>query len=166
MMPAYVPNPVAAAFGGGMPIDRGMVLADGKRLFGDGKTYRGFIIGVVVGILVGLLEIWARGHYGWEFLPELTVTAVVLLSTGALLGDLGKSYFKRRIGKDRGEKWLIADQYDLVAGAFLIVILFDLSWFVNVMTLPILLAILIVTPLLHRGVNVIGYLTGVKKVPW
>lgn len=166
MMPAYVPNPVAAAFGGGMPIDRGMILSDGKRLFGDGKTYRGFITGVAVGILIGLLEIWARGYYGWDVLPELTVSAVVLLSTGALLGDLGKSYFKRRIGKDRGEKWLIADQYDLVAGAFLMVIFFDFSWFVNVMTLPILLVILVVTPLLHKSVNVIGYIIGVKKVPW
>jgi len=166
MMPAYVPNPVAAAFGGGMPIDQGAILSDGKRLFGDGKTYRGFIIGVAIGILVGFFEIWLRGNYGWEILPELTVTAVVLLSVGALLGDLGKSFIKRRIGKDRGEKWMIADQYDLVVGAFIMVILFDFSWFVNVMTLPVLLVILIITPFLHKGVNVIGYITGIKKVPW
>ncbi len=166
MMPAYVPNPVAAAFGGGIPIDRGTILADGKRLFGDGKTYRGFITGVAAGIFVGLFEIWLRGYFGWELLPELTVTAVVLLSIGALLGDLGKSFFKRRIGKDRGERWMIADQYDLVVGAFIMVILFDFSWFVNVMTLPVLLVILIITPFLHKGVNVIGYMTGIKKVPW
>jgi CDP-2,3-bis-(O-geranylgeranyl)-sn-glycerol synthase len=166
MMPAYVPNPVAAAFGGGMPIDRGAILSDGKRLFGDGKTYRGFITGVSAGILVGLFEIWLRGDYGWGSLPKLTLTAVVLLSIGALLGDLGKSFVKRRIGKDRGERWIIADQYDLVVGAFLIVILFDFSWFVSVMTIQVLLVILIITPLLHKGVNVIGYITGIKKVPW
>ena len=95
MMPAYVPNPVAAAFGGGMPIDRGMILSDGKRLFGDGKTYRGFITGVAVGILVGLLEIWARGYYrvGCSAGTHGNLQSV-LLSIGALLGDLGKSFFK------------------------------------------------------------------------
>jgi CDP-2,3-bis-(O-geranylgeranyl)-sn-glycerol synthase len=29
-----------------------------------------------------------------------------------------------------------------------------------------LLAVLIITPVLHRGVNIIGYKLGLKKVPW
>ncbi|MDD1705711.1 MAG: CDP-archaeol synthase, partial [Methanoregulaceae archaeon] len=42
MMPAYVPNPVAAFLGGGRPIDGGNNFRDGRRIFGDGKTWRGF----------------------------------------------------------------------------------------------------------------------------
>ena len=45
MLPAYLPNPVAAIFGGGTPIDLGKNFSDGKRVLGDGKTYRGLIFG-------------------------------------------------------------------------------------------------------------------------
>ncbi|MFA7152528.1 MAG: CDP-archaeol synthase, partial [Methanoregulaceae archaeon] len=36
MLPAYVPNSVAAATGGGTPIDLGRNFSDGRRIFGDG----------------------------------------------------------------------------------------------------------------------------------
>lgn len=166
MLPAYVPNSAAAVFGGGIPIDGGRTHRDGRRLLGDGKTWRGFILGVATGIVVGLLQIWVRQMAGWEVLPALTVLVVILLATGALLGDLVKSYFKRRLGRERGAPWLIADQYDLVAGAFALVLIFDYPWFISTVTLPILVIILIITPILHKTVNVIGYLIRVKEVPW
>lgn len=166
MLPAYVPNSAAALFGGGKPIDGGRLHHDGRRLLGEGKTWRGLILGIVSGIVVGLLQIGIRHVSGWEVLPVLTVLAVVLLATGALLGDLVKSYFKRRLGKDRGASWPIADQYDLVAGAFVLVLVFDYQWFFETITLPILIIILIITPLLHKVVNVIGYRMRVKEVPW
>jgi CDP-2,3-bis-(O-geranylgeranyl)-sn-glycerol synthase len=166
MLPAYVPNSAAALFGGGMPIDGGRTHRDGRRILGDGKTWRGFILGVAAGIVIGLLQIWIRQLPGFELLPALTVPVVILLATGALLGDLVKSYLKRRLGRERGAPWLIADQYDLVVGAFALVLLFDYSWFISTMTLPILVIILIITPILHKTVNVIGYLMRVKEVPW
>ena len=58
MLPAYLPNPTAALFGGGTPIDLGRNYSDGRRFFGDGKTYRGLILGVLAGIVVGLLQMW------------------------------------------------------------------------------------------------------------
>jgi CDP-2,3-bis-(O-geranylgeranyl)-sn-glycerol synthase len=166
MLPAYVPNSAAALFGGGMPIDGGRTHRDGRRILGDGKTWRGFILGVAAGIVIGLLQIWIRQLPGFGLLPALTVPVVILLATGALLGDLVKSYLKRRLGRERGAPWLIADQYDLVVGAFALVLLFDYSWFISTMTLPILVIILIITPILHKTVNVIGYLMRVKEVPW
>lgn len=166
MLPAYVPNSAAALFGGGMPIDGGRTHRDGRRILGDGKTWRGFVLGVATGIVIGILQIWVRQLMGWEVLPALTVQVVVLLATGALLGDLVKSYFKRRLGRERGAPWPVADQYDLVAGAFAMVLVFDYPWFVSTMTLPILVIILIITPILHKTVNVIGYLIRVKEVPW
>jgi CDP-2,3-bis-(O-geranylgeranyl)-sn-glycerol synthase len=166
MLPAYVPNSAAALFGGGMPIDGGRTHRDGRRILGDGKTWRGFILGVAAGIVIGLLQIWIRQLPGFGLLPALTVPVVILLATGALLGDLVKSYLKRRLGRERGAPWLIADQYDLVAGAFALVLLFDYPWFISTMTLPILVIILIITPILHKTVNVIGYLMRVKEVPW
>ncbi|HOW33874.1 MAG TPA: CDP-2,3-bis-(O-geranylgeranyl)-sn-glycerol synthase [Methanoregulaceae archaeon] len=166
MMPAYVPNPVAAFVGGGTPIDGGRHFRDGRRIFGDGKTWRGFFAGVAAGIIMGMLQILAYDAAGITRLPELTLPVVCLLSFGALLGDLVKSFFKRRLGKDRGAPWPIADQYDLVIGPFVLLLLLEYTWVVSYITLPILFWIIIITPLLHRAVNIIGYIAGIKDVPW
>ena len=104
--------------------------------------------------------------YGWDFLPQQTLLSVTLLSAGALLGDLVKSFFQRRLGKDRGANWPVADQYDLVAGAFVLLLLFDPGWLFANVTLPVLIVILILTPVLHRAMNILGYLIKVKEVPW
>ena len=166
MLPAYLPNSVAAVTGGGRAIDGGRVFADGRRIFGDGKTWRGLLSGITAGILIGVVQIWARDAASLLILPELTVPVVILLASGALLGDLVKSFFKRRLNKDQGAEWLIADQYDFVLGAFVMLLVFQYDWVVTTMTPLILVWILIITPLLHRVVNIIGYLTGVKDVPW
>ncbi len=166
MIPAYVPNPVAAATGGGTPIDFGAVLPDGRRLFGDGKTYRGFVAGVLAGILVGLVQVALSALPGFALLPLHTPPTVTLMAVGALLGDLGKSFFKRRLGKKRGEKWPVFDQYDLVFGAFVLLLLFEPQWVMEYVTPAVALVILVLTPLLHRIVNIIGYRIRVKEVPW
>jgi CDP-2,3-bis-(O-geranylgeranyl)-sn-glycerol synthase len=166
MVPAYVPNPVAALCGGGTPIDFNRNYSDGRRILGDGKTFRGLVCGVLAGIAVGALQIWLAGTYNWSFLPQHTIVSIILLSFGALLGDMGKSFFKRRLGKNRGDAWPVADQYDLVVGAFVLMLIFDPSWLLSNITLPVLIVILILTPILHRAVNIIGYMSGVKKEPW
>lgn len=166
MMPAYVPNPVAAFVGGGSPIDGGRNFRDGRRIFGDGKTWRGLLSGVAAGIIFGLIQIQVYEATGFTSLPELTFPVVCLLSSGALFGDLVKSFFKRRLGKERGAPWIIADQYDLVIGPFVLLLLFEFSWVVTYITLPVLFWIIVITPLLHRAVNIIGYLAGIKDVPW
>lgn len=163
MIPAYIPNPAAALFGGGTPIDLGTNFRDGRRILGDGKTFRGFFGGVLSGFLIGFILLQIEVIYHWNI---HTYSSVILLATGALLGDLIKSFVKRRLNIQRGEKWLIADQYDLVIGAFAMLILFDSGWIMAVITPAIAFWIIIVTPLLHRGANIIGYLAGVKDVPW
>jgi CDP-2,3-bis-(O-geranylgeranyl)-sn-glycerol synthase len=167
MLPAYVPNPVAALAGGGTPIDFKKNYSDGNRIFGDGKTYRGLFSGILAGILTGLILIWLTDTYHLVSLPEPhTLLSVTLLATGALLGDLVKSFFKRRLGKERGAKWPVADMYDLVAGAFLLLFIGDRAWLFANVTLPVFIAILIITPVLHRATNIIGYMVRVKEVPW
>ncbi|MBR6010969.1 MAG: CDP-2,3-bis-(O-geranylgeranyl)-sn-glycerol synthase [Methanomicrobium sp.] len=163
MIPAYVPNSAAAVFGGGTPMDFGRNYRDGRRIFGSGKTWRGFIGGVLSGIAAGILLIFIGNYFGFTIHTPLSV---VLLAFGALSGDLVKSFFKRRLNKESGEEWLIADQYDLVAGSLLLVLIFDYEWTITNITWLVFIWILIITPILHRGVNIIGYIIGVKKVPW
>ncbi|MDD1674174.1 MAG: CDP-2,3-bis-(O-geranylgeranyl)-sn-glycerol synthase [Methanomicrobiales archaeon] len=164
MLPAYLPNPVAALFGGGTPIDLGRNWGDGRRILGNGKTYRGFAAGIAAGILIGFLQIRiAPDEWG---LPVQTVSSVLLLAVGALAGDLAKSFVKRRIGREPGEPWLGFDQYDFVAGAFIFLLIGDPAWLFTWVSIPVFIMILILSPVLHRMVNIIGYLAGVKKVPW
>jgi len=101
-----------------------------------------------------------------DVLPRQTLLTVVTLASGALLGDLVKSYFKRRRGMEKGEEWPVADQYDLVAGALLLTLVAAPSWVLTYVTLPVLFWILVLTPLLHRAANLVGYSLGLKDVPW
>jgi CDP-2,3-bis-(O-geranylgeranyl)-sn-glycerol synthase len=166
MLPAWLPNPVAALLGGGRPIDGGRVLSDGYRVLGNGKTWRGFGAGVLAGLAIGAVEIAVQGYPLPVPLPVQTPLTVLALAAGALLGDMTKSFFKRRRGKDRGVAWPLVDQYDLVVGAFVLLALVDWGWIVANVTIPVLIFIVVLTPLLHRAFNLIGYAAGIKEEPW
>ncbi|BDC36346.1 MAG: CDP-2,3-bis-(O-geranylgeranyl)-sn-glycerol synthase [Candidatus Methanoliparum thermophilum] len=166
MLPAYISNPSAALFGGGIPIDFGKRLKDGYRVFGDGKTYRGLIIGTLCGILIGLIQNILSPYIG---LPRFPILALFCLSFGSLFGDLTKSFFKRRLGLERGAPLPLLDQLDFVFGSWLLSFIFVREWFLNSFLYEygnVIIVILIVTPLLHLSVNYIGYKLGVKKEPW
>lgn len=166
MLPAYVANPMAVVFGGGTPIDMGMKWTDGQRILGDGKTIRGLIGGTACGIIAGLLQIYIASAFSILIVP--TITAVITLSFGALLGDLIKSFFKRRIGFVRGAELPLIDQLDFVAGAWLLTYIFAHVWFTeNFISSPwIIVTVLVLTPILHRLTNIFGYNIKLKKEPW
>ena len=169
MLPAYVPNNVAVLAGGGRPIDGGKTWRDGNRLLGDGKTWRGTLVGILAGFLLALalnyLEPAATGALGID-LPTFPVAAALALPAGALLGDMAASFVKRRTGRERGASFPGLDQLDFVIVALPLAALAAWNWFVAVVTLPVLFVILVVTPILHIGTNVIGYLIGVNREPW
>jgi CDP-2,3-bis-(O-geranylgeranyl)-sn-glycerol synthase len=166
MLPAYVPNSSAVLFAGKTPLDLGRNFADGKRVFGSGKTFRGLIGGTLSGIAVGLLLQLIKNstHIGVPSFEPLSVLAA--LSLGAMLGDLTKSFFKRRLGMDRGDPLPIVDQLDFVIGAWVLTYAFFSGWFTLNFTLPVIVVVLILSPLLHLGVNIIGFKLGKKKEPW
>lgn len=173
-LPAYVANPMAVVFGGGTPIDFGRALRDGERLFGDGKTWRGLAGGVASGIVLGLLlegfvTFLAPGSR-WSFDSwPMAFQMSAMLASGALLGDLWGAYVKRRLRKPRGAKVSGLDQYDFVVGALGMAALVP-SWadlrFFRGDGLFGLLAIILITPALHRAVNILGYRLGRKHEPW
>ena len=173
-LPAFVANPMAVLFGGGPPIDFGRNLSDGQRLFGDGKTWRGLVGGTVAGAILGLLlsfpfQILAPPS-SWSFgSPATAFTASAVLALGALLGDLVGAFVKRRMHLPRGAKAVGLDQYDFVAGALLLSLAIP-SWsvprFFSGEAWIGLVAIIVITPALHRAVNLVGYRMGKKHEPW
>ncbi len=174
MFPAFVAGPGAVFLGGGAPIDGGRVHRDGRRVLGDGKTWRGLIGGVAFGMFIGFLQVIANSFSVW---PEFTfgtfpssLVVIFTLSFGSLLGDMIGSYFKRRKGILRGEKAPILDQYDFLVVAVVLVAVLQWSWFfehyINGYAILGLIAVVVITPILHRITNIIGYRLGRKEVPW
>jgi CDP-2,3-bis-(O-geranylgeranyl)-sn-glycerol synthase len=170
MLPAYVANASAVKLGGGTPMDFGKVLKDGRRVFGPGKTWRGFALGGLAGLIVGgLLHALATAagagvtDFGAGSAWLLTCAG---LAWGALLGDAVKSFVKRRLGKERGAPWLGPDQLDFVLGAWLCALLLNPAALLAAVTLPVALIALLVTPALHLGTNWLGHRFGQKEVPW
>ncbi|MGZ4902766.1 MAG: CDP-2,3-bis-(O-geranylgeranyl)-sn-glycerol synthase [Halobacteriota archaeon] len=166
MLPAFVPNSSAVLFAGKTPVDFGKTLVDGKRIFGPGKTFEGLIGGTLVGIFVGLLlQLIERSlHLGLPSFDPIYV--IVTLSFGAMLGDLIKSFFKRRLGLSRGRPLPLADQLDFVVGAWVLTYIFFPDWFIQNFTPAVILIALVLSPLLHLTINLIGYKLGKKQEPW
>lgn len=168
MLPAYLPNNVAVVVGGGRPIDAGREWG-GHRLLGDGKTWRGTIVGTIVGILVAVLlngiNQSVSGVLGVRF-PVFSFLVGVSLPLGAMLGDITASFIKRRTGRERGASFPVVDQLDFVLGALILTFLLAPSWSLTIFSLPVVITIFVITPVLHRATNIIGYLLGLKQEPY
>ncbi len=169
-IPAMIANSLAVVFGGGLPIDGGKEW-DGKRILGDGKTWRGLFGGGLSAVAVGLLlhSLFRPFFYLYPYFIEGFIP-LFSLSFGALLGDIGGSFIKRRKGKARGAKAPMIDMYDFVIGAFLLTLVTSHGWLASTYFegpgLWGTVVIIVVLPLLHRGVNIIGYKLGLKEEPW
>lgn len=168
MLPAYVPNNVAVLAGGGRPIDAGRSMG-GRRLLGDGKTWRGTIFGTAAGTILAValdaIAPAAKTAVGVD-LVGFPVLAGFTLALGAMLGDITASFLKRRLGRQRGASVPGLDQLDFVIGALALTAVAVPAWFKTTFTLPIIVVVLVATPLLHLGTNGIAYGLGLKNEPW
>lgn len=173
MLPAYVPNNIAVVAGGGPPIDGGRTMG-GDRLLGDGKTWRGTIAGWLAGGVLALVlnagQSPASDALGVS-LPTFPLAVAILFPLGAMVGDIGASFLKRRTGRKRGAPFPGVDQLDFVVGALALALIADTlfvgeSWFVDTFTPAVLVVIVVVTPLLHVTTNGVGYLLGLKEEPY
>lgn len=168
MLPAYVPNNVAVLAGGGRPIDGGRSLGE-RRLLGDGKTWRGTVAGTVAGVALALALNAVRNDAGRRLgvdLPRFSVRSAVGLALGAMLGDIGASFLKRRSGRERGAAFPGLDQLDFVAGALGVVGLLAPEWRRRTFPRSVLAVVLVLTPALHVLTNGIAYALGLKDEPW
>lgn len=178
MGPAYIANSVAVLTGGKFPIDQGRTLEDGNRILGDGKTWSGLIGGTLGGIVFGLILNTDAGYSALESLTdekfsrelwgENPIFVFTILSFGSLFGDMSASFYKRRQNLDRGDKFALLDMYDFIFMTLFLCLIFQKTWLTSWILdgwTPLFI-ILFLTPILHRGVNIIGYNIGVKNEPW
>ena len=168
MLPAYVPNNVAVLLGGGAPIDGGRSLG-GERVLGDGKTWQGTVAGTVAGTALALLlnavSPVIEDRTG-VLLPRFSLRAGFSLAFGAMLGDVGASFLKRRTGRERGAAFPGLDQLDFVVGSLGLSSLLAGEWFEGTFRAPVVAAVVVMTPLLHVVTNAGAYVLGLKDEPW
>lgn len=171
MLPAYVANLSGLAFGGGTPVDGGRECKDGRRLIGNGVTWKGLQNGTIIGTLVGVILGIIGTFYGdlsalTGGIIDLHVYGSIfgglilgfLMAFGALLGDAVGSFLKRRIGLDRGAPAPLMDQLDFVIGALIFSLLVvQISW-------KFFIVIAVLSLVLHLGSNTFAYLIGMKDV--
>lgn len=182
MIPSWLANAFPLLFGHGQPIDHGRFWKDGKRIFGDHKTQRGFAVGIIAGLVGGggmmwLWDIVIPPILEFLFLPTLANPLIPLFqksvfyslvpiendivigllfgfaaSLGAMTGDLFGSFLKRRCGIQSGESFIPMDQL----GFFIFALVFAFP----IAAAPIEYWLLL-TPItfsVHVFANVVGYI--------
>jgi len=158
-IPLYLCNGLALVFGGKTAIDFGKRFFDGRRVLGQGKTFKGSLAGIFFGFLgVAILSVL--------FPQTETVLGVsylyygTLLAVGAILGDFFGSFLKRRFNVQRGKSIFLLDQLDFVLGGFAVAGLLMLP---TALELVFLLAF---TMIWHVIGNWLAFSTRIKRVPW
>jgi CDP-diglyceride synthetase len=157
------------------PIDRGRVLKDGKRIFGDNKTWIGFISMVLIstcvhaasGVVVNMLNISHCSDLYSVYDNTILYNSFVGFMFGLIymLSELPNSFIKRRLdikaGKtDKGIKGLvffIIDQIDSLVGVSLLIFLLS-----NI-TLWKSVGYVALGAITHITVNLVLYLLKVRK---
>jgi CDP-2,3-bis-(O-geranylgeranyl)-sn-glycerol synthase len=159
IFPAYCANGTPVLAGGGTKMDFGRNFTDGKRIFGNNKTFRGFFFGWAVGFGVGLAE---GAVFGFQNYPVLFS---LLIPLGALLGDLTGAFIKRRLNIAPGGLLPVVDQIDFVVGAVVFALpLALISW--AGLSWQVAVTVLLITPPIHLFTNYLAYKMKLKKNPW
>ncbi|MFO0920632.1 MAG: CDP-archaeol synthase [Candidatus Saccharimonadales bacterium] len=97
----------------------------GTRIFGDNKTWRGLLIGVlsggVTGMIIYLCYPESINYVSVSIFPDILdmFTVGAALGAGALIGDAIESFFKRRSNVKPGESWFPFDQIDYIVGGLI-----------------------------------------------
>ncbi len=168
LLPAYFANMAPVMFRNffrplAIPIDN-YAYFRGKPLFGSHKTVRGFVAGVVLAVLIAFVQSLL---YSISFFNELSlfdygnaVVLGVLMGTGALSGDLLKSFIKRRVGIEPGHRFIPFDQIDFVIGALLFsTLLINITWLIALTSITL-------SFVLHVSTNHIAFWLKIRKEKW
>ncbi len=157
LVPLYVANAFPVVFHGKTPIDFGKKIGT-NRILGDGKTWKGAIAGILAGTFAGIIISFIYPE-AFNIIPHY-IWLSFFLSVGVILGDIIKSFFKRRLNFKRGEMWFPFDQLDFIFGGFLF------SLLIRMPELEMFVILLGFTIIFHLGANYLAFKLKLKKVPW
>lgn len=158
------------------PIDNGVCLSDGRRLFGDNKTWKGFVgyllLNTLCMVLWGLLclSIFAlnsRNFFYFTYSNTIGFNLLIglFLGLGYSLFELPNSFLKRRLdvepGKTKTGFWkvffVILDQADSLFGCVLVVAI------IYPMSIGFYLLYVAIGALTHIVFNMLLYFARLRK---
>jgi len=186
IVPAYLANAGMVLIGGGKPIDGGKNFIDGRRIFGPGKTWKGFIRGpILIGIPISA-AIFLLFIVLWAFIEPIPSEGIangvykyynsmiyyryyfigVRPDDNLIFGYL--TIIIRRLNVSRGNPLWIIDQLDFAIFAMIMASIpsFILPEIFLPLDILIISFLLILTPSVAILANTIAYLIGLKNVPW
>ena len=158
-----------------VPMDGGRTLKDGNRLFGENKTWKGFmgyiIFGTLSTVLWGLiikntplnsLNFFYVNH---ENTLGFNILVGVLLGLFYALFELPNSFIKRRLGITPGKPatglkkaiFVFIDQADSIFGCALVV------WFFYNLGFPRYIGFVVVGAVTHIVINMLLYFAHLRK---
>lgn len=130
-----------------VPMDGGKTLKDGRRVFGDNKTWKGFF-GM---IMLTALSAWACWHSAFAY----SLLCGAWLGLAYALFELPNSFIKRRLGLQAGKSGGIIqtffDQADSAIGyALFLAIIYPLFWYE-------ILSLIVIATATHYFFNILLY---------
>lgn len=132
---------------GARPLDSGWILADGQRLLGDSKTWRGVLAATLASGLGAVLLDWP-------------VWVGVTIGLAAMAGDVLSSFIKRRLGLNSSSKALGLDQIpESLLPLLAVAETFDLDGRIIVLTV-------VGFAVLDLSLSPIFYWLGIRKHPY
>ncbi|MBU0762109.1 MAG: CDP-2,3-bis-(O-geranylgeranyl)-sn-glycerol synthase [Candidatus Altiarchaeota archaeon] len=162
IMPAWVANSAAIDVSGlpvlknySAPVDFGLKWR-GKRIFGDGKTWRGLIAGVLAATACGMVQQQYPIH-GYHL---MTPALASMMGLGALVGDMVESFIKRQSGLARGHPLFLMDHLDYIFGAMFF------AWTMVPVSFEYLIMSCFITLPVHFIANIVAWIVKLKKKPW
>ena len=136
-----------------IPIDSGKTLKDGKRIFGNNKTWKGFF-GMII---LTALSAWLFWHNTFQY----SYLCGAWLGFAYVLSELPNSFIKRRLnigaGKSSGVIQTFFNQADSVIGCILFMPLF------YPLTLIEAIGLLIIATATHYIFNVLLYFLKLRE---
>jgi CDP-diglyceride synthetase len=150
------------------PLDGGLVLRDGKRLFGANKTWKG-LIGMIVftAICTVILNIFPDQSAAFRSGRSLTEIGLYGASLGFayVIAELPNSFIKRRLdiapGKNatgiKGILFTVIDQADSIIGGAIVISLY------SPMTSYRFWQLVLAASVIHYAINVLMYFVRLKR---
>ena len=178
---------------GPWPIDGGRIHKDGNRILGDGKTWNGLIGGSLTSGLLAIFMVWIVSGNDLNNAPFVDISindtgigTASFLNLGwvgsafymgsllgffSLVGDSTGSFLKRRRGLKRegdvSSKAPLLDTLPFAIFTFIGGLVFLPSTYHSAEGVWIgMIGLLILTPIIHRAFNILGYKLGWKDVPY